>query len=93
MRPQVTSVQNVLVHGSSRIYTVRIPFFTSIPLTGTLLDMNVTGMPSGNQGCVIAQLECSGECYGITAIRTDTNLTSPGGAGVYYCHRVANDYA
>ncbi|KAG6372109.1 glycoside hydrolase family 28 protein [Boletus reticuloceps] len=53
--------------------------------------INVTGMSSGNSGNVVVELECSPECYDITA--TGINLTSPDGPGVYYCENVANEMA
>lgn len=55
------------------------------------LDINVTGMSSGHDGNVVVDLECSAECYGITA--TGTSLTSPNGTAVYYCQNVANETA
>ncbi|KAG9312452.1 pectin lyase fold/virulence factor [Chiua virens] len=53
--------------------------------------MNVTGMSSGAEGDIVVQLECSAECYGITA--AGTNLTSPDGPAVYYCENIANETA
>ncbi|KAH0835561.1 hypothetical protein J3R83DRAFT_9265 [Lanmaoa asiatica] len=48
-------------------------------------------MSSGNVGNVVVELECSAECYDITA--TGTNLTSPDGPAVYYCQNIANETA
>ncbi|KAF8549316.1 glycoside hydrolase family 28 protein [Imleria badia] len=59
--------------------------------TAAHVYINVTGMSSGNSGNVVVELECSAECYGITA--TGTNLTSPDGPAVYYCQNVANETA
>lgn len=55
------------------------------------LDINVTGTSSGKVGKVVVDLECSAECYDITA--TGTNLTSPKGQAVYYCKNVASETA
>ncbi|KIJ62472.1 glycoside hydrolase family 28 protein [Hydnomerulius pinastri MD-312] len=51
--------------------------------------INVHGMSSGNEGDVVVDLECSSECYDITA--TGTNLTSPSGTAVYYCENIATE--
>ncbi|KAF8836104.1 glycoside hydrolase family 28 protein [Paxillus ammoniavirescens] len=51
--------------------------------------INVHGTSSGKEGDLVAELECSSECYDITA--TGTNLTSPKGPAVYYCQNIANE--
>ncbi|KAF9221196.1 glycoside hydrolase family 28 protein [Gyrodon lividus] len=51
--------------------------------------INVHGTSSGKEGDLVAELECSQECYGITA--TGTNLTSPKGPAAYYCQGIANE--
>lgn len=56
-----------------------------------VLDINVTSMSSGKAGNVVVQLECSAECYDITA--TGINLTSPDGQPAYYCQNIANETA
>jgi len=53
--------------------------------------INVTGVSSGKEGNVVVELDCSSECYGITA--TCTDLTSPDSQAVYHCQNIADETA
>ncbi|EIW74312.1 hypothetical protein CONPUDRAFT_133182 [Coniophora puteana RWD-64-598 SS2] len=62
------------------------------PSNMTISDIhyiNITGISSGNEGSVVAFLECSTECEDITA--TGTNLTSPSGNATYLCQNIATE--
>ncbi|KAG9312450.1 pectin lyase fold/virulence factor [Chiua virens] len=75
-------------------YSTAADVCAEYPSKVTIADVhyiNVTGVSSGKAGAVVVQLECSAECYGITAMGTD--LTSPGGDAVYYCENIADESA
>ncbi|KAI9566591.1 pectin lyase fold/virulence factor [Boletus coccyginus] len=78
----------------TQCYQTEASVCAEYPSTISISDVhyiNVTGTSSGDKGNVVVDLECSTECYGITA--TGTDLTSPNGTAVYYCQNVANETA
>ena len=58
---------------------------------GALLDINVTGLFSGNAVDVVVQFEWLAQYCDITA--TGTSVTSLEGPAVYYCQNIPNETA
>ncbi|KDE05935.1 hypothetical protein MVLG_03747 [Microbotryum lychnidis-dioicae p1A1 Lamole] len=69
-------------------------YCTKFPSKMTVSDVhyiNVTGTSSGKYKDVVALLDCSKECTGITAIGTHLSLPTPSTPPVYNCHNVDSE--